>query len=74
MPIAGRLLRSGNPEMHDKYIDKVTDYCEKHNMFERLDCIIKSGRRYSKPRLGRLLNKLDADMGRAMQAGEQSLR
>jgi hypothetical protein len=70
MPIAGRLLRSGNPEMHDKYIDKVTDYFEKHNMFERLDRIIKSGKRYSKPRLRRLLNKLDADM----QAGEQSLQ
>jgi predicted Zn-ribbon and HTH transcriptional regulator len=49
MPIAGRLLRSGNPEVHNKYIDKVTDYFEKHNMFERLDRIIKSGRRYSKP-------------------------
>ena len=74
MPNAGRLLRSGNPEMHDKYIATVTAYFEKHNMFERLDRIIQSGRRYSKPRLRRLLNKLDTDMGRAMQSGEQSLR
>jgi hypothetical protein len=72
MPIAGRLLCSGNPEMNDKYIDKVTDYFERRNMFERLDRIIKPGRRYSKPCLRRLLNKLDADMGRAMQAREQS--
>jgi hypothetical protein len=43
-------------------------------MFERLDKLILHGKRYSKPRLRRLLNKLDDDTGRAMKAGEQSLR
>jgi hypothetical protein len=52
----------------------VNNYFVQHNMFERLNKLILHSKRYSKPRLRRLLNKLDDDMGRAMKAGEQSLR
>ena len=73
IPAAGRLLRSGNPETRDRYLDQVNQYYEAHRMFERLDLIIQNQRRYSKPRLRRLLNKLDADIGRAMESGEKCL-
>jgi hypothetical protein len=42
-------------------------------MFERLDLIIQNQKKYSNARLRRLLNKLDADIGQAMKAGESCL-
>jgi hypothetical protein len=52
IPIASRTLKSGNPEMTDKYIAVVTEYFEQeHNMVERLKKLILHGKRYFKPRL-----------------------
>ena len=74
IPSAGRILRSGNPEMQDKYNEQVKEYFNKHNVFKRLDRIITAGKRYSKSRIRSELNSIDDDMGRAMSAGENSLR
>jgi hypothetical protein len=74
IPSAGRILRSGNPEMQDRYNETVTAYLTKHNAFQRLDKIITASGRISKKRIRRLLNALDADIGRAMASGENSLR
>lgn len=74
LPPAGRLLRSGNPEAQEQYTTTVKDYMQHHNMFDRLDDLANKSKRISRPRLRRLLNQLDQDLGRAMKAGEASLR
>lgn len=76
MLTAGRINKSGYPEMTDKYIGVlVTSYFKKHNIFQQLlEKLSQPGKRYTKPHLSSMLNKLDPILTNAQESWLTSTR
>jgi hypothetical protein len=68
-----RLLKSGNPESVKMYQESMQKYYSDHNLADRLEEIYEKRHALSATKLRSLLEKWDADQGKAMQHAEKQL-
>ena len=69
-----RSLRTGNPELVDKYIMGMKKYYEDHNMKARIDRLSETHQTMSRAAVRAVLISWDQDQGRAMSSAEGALR
>jgi hypothetical protein len=69
-----RSLRTGNPELVEKYIQEMKQYYNRHKMQERIDTLYDTHTKLSREAVRKLLISWDNDQGRAMISSERTLR
>ena len=74
IPPTSRDLHTGNPDMVEKYHEKMLEYYEHHRMVERLQTIYDMKDMGNREDIRQALIKWDNDQGRAMEMSERSLR
>ncbi|KAI2505051.1 hypothetical protein MHU86_9407 [Fragilaria crotonensis] len=69
-----RALKSGNPELTERYHKAIREYYSDHRMKERIDTLFKTHRAMTRQQVRKFLTAWDDDQGRAMLKAENSLR
>ena len=73
-PIATRLLKSGNPELVERNVERVHTYYNAHDMVARIDRLNDTHSTMSRSEVRKRLEQWDTDQGKAMKAAEASLK
>ena len=73
-PLATRLLKSGNPELVEEYVNSMKTYYTAHDMVSRIDQLYESQSTMSRDAISRRLEQWDTDQGKVMKAAEASLK
>lgn len=73
-PIATRLLKSGNPDLVERYVKSLHTYYTAHDMVARIDRLHDSHSTMVRSEIRKRLETWDTDQGKAMKAAEASLK
>jgi hypothetical protein len=73
LPIATRNLRTGNPELVQRYHQVMLQYYKDHKMIERIDELYSCFSTLSQEETRQRLESWDRDQGRAMKAAEKAI-